>query len=110
VFFADPAANRIYRADSRGKVSEFRGDTGGAATIAVGPDASVYAAQPARRRIVAYSASGPERVIAQNLDATGLAIRSDGGVYFSDTKLGTIGYIAAGGKPRVVYQGGEMTA
>jgi gluconolactonase len=110
VFFADPAASRIYRVDGQGKVTTFRSGTGGAAALRVGPDGSVYAAQPARRRIVSYSEGGGEKVVAHNIDAADMAIRADGGIYFTDPKQAVIGYIAAGGKPRIVYQGGEMAA
>ena len=108
VFFADPGANRIYRADAQGKVTTFRSDTGGAASLRVGADGSVLAAQAARRRIVAYGESGGEKVVAQNVEVRDMAIRADGGIYFTDPKQLTVNYIASGGKPKVVYQGGEI--
>jgi gluconolactonase len=38
VFFGDPAANRIYKSDPDGRVSLFKGNSGGASALAAGPD------------------------------------------------------------------------
>jgi sugar lactone lactonase YvrE/predicted esterase len=110
VFFADPAANRIYRADPQGQVAVYRDNSGGAAALAVAPDGSLIAAETTRRRIVQYGAAGAPKVLADNVDAAGLAVRSDGAIFFSDPKRGTIGVVPAGGKPKLVYQGGELAA
>src|SRR5438105_4427829 len=47
VFFADPAANRVYKAGST--VSIFKENTYGARALRVGPDGRVYASQPAHK-------------------------------------------------------------
>ena len=108
VFFADPAADRIYRSDPGGKVTLFKHHTGGATALRVGPDGLLYASQPGRRRIVAYTPAAAERAIAQNVDAASLAITAKSGIYFTDPAHKTIGYIAPGGHARVVYDGGEI--
>ncbi len=69
VFFADAAANRIYKSDANRKVTVFKDKSNGADALAVGPDGRLYAAQPARRRIVSYGPGGEEKVVAQNVDA-----------------------------------------
>jgi gluconolactonase len=110
VFFADPAADRVYRADAQGKVTEFRAHTSGATALRVGPDGAIYAAQPGRKRIVSYSAAGGEKVIAENVEAADMAIRAEGAVYFTDTRQQSIGMIDRAGKVKVVYRGGEIAA
>jgi gluconolactonase len=91
VFFADSAANRIYKSDAAGKVSVFQSATGGARGLRVGPDGRLYAVQPAKRRIVSY---GPEeKVVAQNVDAIDLAITAKGEIYYTDAVHKTIGRV-----------------
>jgi gluconolactonase len=108
VFFADYAADRIYRVDPQGKVAQFHADTGGASALRAGPDGLLYAAQPARRRIVSYSASGEEKVVAQNVDVTDMAIRADRAIYFTDARQRTIGVVDPAGNVKVAYKGGEI--
>jgi enterochelin esterase-like enzyme/sugar lactone lactonase YvrE len=92
VFFADPAANRIYKMDTAGKATVFQSNTNGAHALRVAPDGKLYAA--AKGRIVSY---GPElKVIAPNVDAADLAITATGAVYYSDPAHKTIGRV--GGK------------
>jgi enterochelin esterase-like enzyme/sugar lactone lactonase YvrE len=111
VYFADPAANRIYRANRDGKVSVFRENAGGASALAVAADGRVFANQPARRRIVAYDATGAgEKAIAQNAEVAGVAITAKGDVYFSDAAHKTLNVVTHDGKVRVVYNGGEMAS
>jgi len=96
VFFADPAANRIYRSDSVGKLSIFKDNTSGAAALRIGADARLYAAQPGRKRIVSYGASGDEKVVAQNVDVTDFAITAKGAIYFTDKARKTVGLVGKG--------------
>jgi enterochelin esterase-like enzyme/sugar lactone lactonase YvrE len=108
VFFADFSADRIYRVDPQGKVAQFAANTGGASALRAGPDGLLYAAQPARHRIVSYAPSGEEKVVAQNVDATDLAVRADRAIFFTDARQGTIGFIDPAGKVKLAYKGGEI--
>ena len=108
VFFADPAANRIYKSDADRKVTVFKENSNGARALRVGPDGRLYASQPARQRIVSYGPGGDEKVVAQNVEATDLAISAKGAIYFTDATRKTIGYIDGNGQTRVVYGGGEL--
>ena len=109
VFFADPAANRIYKSDPDRKVTLFKDNASGATALTVGPDGRLYVSQPARKRIVSYSASGSdERVVAQNVEAHGIAITARGTIYFSDGVHKTVGHIDEKGQTRIVYNGGEI--
>jgi len=108
VFFADPAANRIYKSDADRKVTVFKENSNGARALRVGPDGRLYASQPARQRIVSYGTGGDEKVVAQNVEAMDLAISAKGAIYFTDATRKTIGYIDGNGQTRVVYGGGEL--
>jgi sugar lactone lactonase YvrE len=57
---------------------------------------------------VSYGAGGDEKVVAQNVAATALALTAKSEIYFTDATHRTIGYIDAKGKARVVYDGGEI--
>ena len=91
-----------------GKVTLFKDNSSGARALRVGPDGRLYAAQPARQRIVSYGPGGDEKVVAQNVAAGDLAITAKGAIYFTDANHKTIGYIDGKGKARVVYGGGEI--
>jgi sugar lactone lactonase YvrE len=90
VFFADPAANRIYKSDADRKVTVFKENSNGARALRVGPDSRLYASQPARQRIVSYGPGGEEKVVAQNVEATDLAISAKGAIYFTDATRKTL--------------------
>jgi sugar lactone lactonase YvrE len=108
VFFADAKADRIYKSDAEGKVSVFKESAGGAKALRVGVGGVLYAYQAERRRIVAYSVSGEERVVARNVDVSDMAATSTATIYFSDAVHKTIESVDASGRVRVVYQGGEI--
>src|SRR5262249_9132489 len=64
VFFADPAANRIYRSGADRRVTVFRENTNGARALRFGADGRLYAAQPSRKRLVSYGPAGDEKIVA----------------------------------------------
>ena len=106
VFFADAKASRIYKSDAQGKVSVFKQNSGGANALSVGADGRLYAA--VRGRLVSWSASGDEKTVASNVNASGLAVAANGGVYFSDAVHKTVGYVDPRGKARTVIPEGEI--
>jgi gluconolactonase len=108
VFFADPVGNRIYKSDADRKVTVFKENSGSAKVLRFGPDGLLYASQPARKRIVSFTPAGEEKTIAQNVDASDLAITAKGEIYFTDTSARAVGYIDAKGQKRVVYSNGEI--
>src|SRR5204862_5615668 len=106
VFFADPAASRIYKSDAARTVAVFREHTSGARALRVGADGRLYASQPGVRRIVSYGLSEPAdsvTVVARNVRADDLALTKDGAVYFVDTARKIVGYVDPAGHTRVVY-------
>ena len=108
VYFADPAANRIYKSDAGGKVTLFRNNSSGAKALAIGPGGRLYAFQSASKRIASYGSGGDEKVVAPNVEVSGIAINAKGAIYFADAVHKTIGYIDARGQARIVYSGGEI--
>lgn len=110
VYFADAAANRIYKSDASGRVGVFKENSGGATVLRFGADGRLYCLQPARRRIVSYGVDGIEKAVAQNVAANDLALTARGEIYFTDSAAKNIGYIDSKGQKRVVYSGGEIAA
>jgi len=108
VFFADPAANRIYKSGADAKVGVFKENSGGATALRFGVDGRLYASQPARKRVVSYGPGGDEKVVAQNVEANDLELTAKGEIYFADTAHKRVGYIDAKGRKRFVYEGGEI--
>ena len=108
VFFADPAANRIYKSDLAKAVTIFKENTGGARALRVGADGRIYASQPARQRIVSYGPSGDEKAVVSNVSANDLAITGKGEIYFVDSTRKTVSYVDAKGQQRVVYSGSDI--
>src|SRR4029077_12388468 len=103
VFFADPAANRIYKSDAARVVTVFKEQSGGARALRFGADGRLYASQPAARRLVSYGTPGDEKVVAQNIQANDLALTRSGAIYVVDTAHKTVAYVSEKGQQRLVY-------
>lgn len=108
VFFADPAANRIYKSDPSRAVTVFKENTAGARALRVGADGRIYASQPSRQRIVSYGLSGDEKTVVSNATANDLVINGKGEIYFVDSTRRTVTYVDAKGQQRVVYSGSDI--
>jgi gluconolactonase len=112
VYFA--GGDRIYQSDAAGKVTVFKEHTGGARSIAFGPDGRVYASQLSGKRIVSYSpggslgAGGDEKAVATNCEAGRLVVTAKGAIYYTDAAHKSIGRIDANGRKSVAYGGGEI--
>jgi len=103
VFFADPAENRIYKADAAGQENAH-----GARVLRLGADGRLYASQRSTRRLVSYGASGDEKIVANEIDADDLALTKSGALYFVDATRNAVGYIDAAGRRRIVYENGAI--
>ena len=103
VFFADPQANRIYKTTAGGKVAVFKDNSGGATTLRFGADGMLYASQPTAARIVAYSASGAQKVVAQGVTANDMALTAKNDIYFVDTAHRSVGLLRAGSPKAVLF-------
>ncbi|MEP6963112.1 MAG: alpha/beta hydrolase-fold protein [Acidobacteriota bacterium] len=110
IYFADASASKILKIERDGSIATFQENTGGAAAIQFAGDHHVYAAQPARRRIAAYSQGGEggersqELEVVPGMDASDLAITSKGGMYITDPAGKRIWFAQPGGQVRAVYE------
>jgi sugar lactone lactonase YvrE/enterochelin esterase-like enzyme len=105
VYFCDAGASRIYKVGSDGKVTLFKENTGGATGLMFGPDGRLYAAENARKRVVAYAPDGRLTVLATGVTPNDLAVTSKGEIYFTDSPKRNVWHIDAHGKSRVVFNG-----
>lgn len=105
VWVSLPNDDRIVRVGPDGKlVSGEAVPVRSPQSLAMGPQRTLYVAQPNQRRIVRVMLSGARKVetVATGVTAIGLAVTHEGAVYFSDGRDGKI-YLAAGrSKPRSV--------
>ncbi len=106
IFFTDIPNNRIHKIAPGGTVSVFKEDTGAANGLMFGPDGLLYACQNGRKRIVAYSADGGEKVIAEDINSNDLVITSSGGIYISDPTNRKVWYLDANRNKRAVVEEG----
>src|SRR4029077_19782416 len=88
----------------------FKDRAGPVSGLAAGPDGRLYASQPARQRILSYTAGGEEKVFAQGIMAYSLAVSAKGVVYYSDPGNKAFGYVDQKGLKRLAYHGGEIVA
>jgi len=105
VYFADAIEGRIYKIDGAGKTVLFRDNTETATGLMFGPDGRLYAAQKARKRLVAYSPEGKESLVADAVSPEDLAISSQGRIYFTDPGARRIWLTDSKGNKRVVHEG-----
>jgi sugar lactone lactonase YvrE/enterochelin esterase-like enzyme len=105
VYFCDAGARKIHKIDADGRVTLFKNDSGGATGLMFGGDRRLYAAENARKRVVAYPPDGKLAVLATGVTANDLAVTSRGDVYFTDTPARRIYHIDSRGKSTVVLDG-----
>jgi gluconolactonase len=104
LFFADIEASRIFEVGSDGKETLFKADAGGPNGMMFGSDGRLYVAQNTKKRIVAYSPDGTEKVLAEGIVPNDLAVNSKGEIYFTESPTGKVWFIGKDGKKRVVHE------
>ncbi|MDE3199272.1 MAG: SMP-30/gluconolactonase/LRE family protein [Acidobacteriota bacterium] len=110
VYFADPAANRIYKATPDGKAVVFKEKSGGASAVRFGADGRLYASQPGQKRIVSYGPGGDEKVVATGVVANDLALTQGNDLYFLSAAAKALGLVRAGSSKAAMYPLGGMTS
>ena len=111
VYWSDVARARIHRVDhASGDVVVFKDGTGGAGALVFGADGRLYAAQPARKRIVAYSPEGAEATVADGVDATTLAMDAKGRIWLTGGDDTRVWLVDARRAKRVAQSGLELPA
>jgi gluconolactonase len=88
VFFADAAANTIFRISLDGTIHAVAADSGQANCCAVGPKDELYSASGRTGTITAWGADGKGRVVAAGIRARHLLARPDGGLYVTGVAEG----------------------
>jgi gluconolactonase len=105
VYFCDAEAAKIYKVGADGKVTLFKENTGGATGLMFGPDGRLYAAENARKRVVAYAPDGKVSVLATGVTPNDLAVTSKGDVYFTESPTLRVWHVDAKGIKRVAFDG-----
>jgi gluconolactonase len=108
VYFCDVGAAKMYKAAGIGKAVLFQEHAGPATGLMFGGNGWLYAAEPSRRRVVAYTRDGRMQVLASGVEAQDLAVTSNGGVYFTSPNQGKVYYIDPKGRRRLVFDGREQ--
>jgi len=105
VYFTDVRDNKLYKIGADGKPAVFKEDVGGISGLMFGDDGTLYACQNGRKRIVAYSPDGTEKILAEGINSNDLAVTKNGNIYFSDPPDKQVWLIDSKGNRRVVYDG-----
>lgn len=83
VFFADPAADKVYRIAPDGKPAVFLADAGHANAVSVGPEGAVYTVSEATGEVLCIDAAGSRRVVAKDIPGRYVLARPDGTLYIT---------------------------
>lgn len=98
------AASGIGRLSPDGQRSTFRAGRVSLRGFAFGPDGRLYAAEPARKRIVSIGPDGRETVVAMGVAADDLAVTHDGRIYATEPGTRRV-FRVEKGKATVVDEG-----
>jgi sugar lactone lactonase YvrE/enterochelin esterase-like enzyme len=97
VYFSDVDKGQIHRVDASGKTSVFVAASEGAVGLALASDGRLLAAQPKRRRVVAYDGGGRASVVAEGVAAQDLVVSHSGLVYATEPATGRVVLVGKGG-------------
>lgn len=105
IFFTDTRASKIFKIDTKGKVTLFDENTARTNGLMFGHDGRLYGCRNGEQKIVAYDPDGTIHTVAEGVGSNDIAVGSDGGIYFTDPPNGTVWYINPKGKKRIVAKG-----
>lgn len=94
VFTSNSSWKSIYRIDADGHVSTFVENADGARGLALGPDGRLYGCD--NKGIASYAAGGKRSVRLRDVFCGGLAFARGGGLYFTYSTSGIVGYLPPG--------------
>ena len=83
VFFADPAADKVYRIGLDGKTSVFLADSGHANAVSVGPKGEVYTVSQATGKVLCHDETGSRRVVAKGIPGRYILACRDGTLFIT---------------------------
>ena len=98
-------ASGLSRIGDGGQVAVVRDKAPGLRAVAFGAEGKIYAVDGPRRSVVSYDAQGREAVVADGIDAHGLAPTQGGRLYVTEPKQKKVWLVDAQGKKRVVDTG-----
>jgi sugar lactone lactonase YvrE len=105
------SASGLGRVAADGQVAVVRDKTPGLGTVALGSEGKTYAVDASRHRVVSFDANGREAVVADGIDAHGLAVTHGGRLYVTEPKQKKVWLVEGPGKKRAVDTGiAEPTA
>lgn len=110
VYAAHAAAGSIVRIPVDGAPETFRAGVGRISCLAMRPDGTLLASQPAWAQIVALYPDGRQETLAEEIEAAGLAVLENGTILASDAIRGEIVAIDAAGRRRTVWNGEGLGA
>ncbi len=94
VFVGNSSWSAIYRIGVDGQSSTFAADADGARGLAFGPDGRLYGCNS--KGIASYSSEGKESVRLRGTYCSDVAFSSDGGLYFTYSVSGIVGFLPSG--------------
>lgn len=105
VFWSEVEGKKIWRLGGDGKAAVVVPASGGATGLAVGGDGRILAAQPERKRVVAFDAKGAEAVMAEGVVAAEIVVSHAGLTWASEPSTGRVLFLAPGKPARAVATG-----
>ena len=83
VFFADPAASKVYRLGLDGKTTVFVADSGQANAMAAGPKGEVFTVSQTTGKVLCYDDAGARSVVAEGMPGRYVLARPDGTLFIT---------------------------
>jgi enterochelin esterase-like enzyme/sugar lactone lactonase YvrE len=83
VYFADPAADKVFRIGFDGMTGPFLTTAGHAQAVAIGPKREIYTVSETTGQVVCYDEAGSRRIIATGIPGRYVLARPDGTLYIT---------------------------
>ncbi len=110
VYFCDPTSHTIFRIGADGTPSAFSWDAPREAGQAFGPDGTLYATVPGKKKVIAFDAQGNVREVAANIRASRILVTAKNEIYVTEPGVhadepSTIWRIKPDGERKALDQG-----
>ena len=110
VFFSDPAAKRMYKVETDGKVTPCGADAGRVCGLTADVEGRLVGVSEASGDVLAFGAEGPSHPIAGGIHGHAVAALHDGGLYVTSpgpagTAKSQVWYVSPTGEKKIVDTG-----